>query len=112
MSVISGVGLREFCCSDPAFLFLQSALLVPCRFSTPVSAWMHCRSTPSAKPMPIRGRAELAERAQATASGRHVTGVPVSVVSAPWHQVIFIFFLTGAVCCLELLGVVRAVRRP
>lgn len=35
LSVISGVGLRESCGSDPAFLLLQS-VLVPCRFSTPV----------------------------------------------------------------------------
>lgn len=52
---------------------------------------MRCRSIPSVKPMPIRGQAELAEQAQATASGRHVTGVPVSVIPAAWLQVIYIF---------------------
>lgn len=53
---------------------------------------MRCRSIPSVKPMPIRGQAELAEQAQATASGRHITGVPVPVVPAAWLQVIYIFF--------------------
>lgn len=33
---ISGIGLIELCDSDPAFLFLQSALLAPSRFSIPV----------------------------------------------------------------------------
>lgn len=55
---------------------------------------MRCRFTPSVKPMPIRGQAELAEQAQATASGRHVTDVPVPVLSAAWHEVLYFFFFS------------------
>lgn len=60
---------------------------------------MRCRSTPSVKPMPTRGQAELAEQAQATASGRHVTAGPV--IPAVWHQVIYNFFSLELLIILE-----------
>lgn len=72
---------------------------------------MHCRSTPSVRPMPIRGPAELAGQAQATASGRHITGVPVPVVSSAWHQVMYIFFSLELFIILNFGGM-WAVGRP
>lgn len=59
--------------------------------------------------MPIRGLAELAGQAQATVSGRHVTGVPVPVVSSLDQCLAsgyVYFFLIGAVHYLEPWGYV------
>jgi hypothetical protein len=51
-------------------LSLISSFL-PCpRSSTQGLAWMLCRSTPSARPMPTRGQGEPAGRAQVSVSGR------------------------------------------
>lgn len=63
---------------------------------------MLCRSTPSVKPMPIRGQAELAEQGQDTASGRHVTGVPV--ISATWRQATYISFSLELFIVLNFWG--------
>lgn len=71
---------------------------------------MHCRSTPSVRPMPIRGLAELAGQAQATVSGRHVTDVPVPVVSSAQHQVMSFFSLELFI--LLNFGGLWAVGRP
>lgn len=66
----------------PLTLFSVSSLLPLSRCSTPGLAWMHCRSTPSARPMPTRGQGEPAGRAQVSVSGR--SPVPACFLGRRW----------------------------
>lgn len=79
-----GSSLSQGCLPFPFLptLSLISPLLPPPRSSTPGLAWMLCRSTPSARPMPTRGRGEPAGRAQVSVSGR--SPVPACFPGRRW----------------------------